>query len=919
MLNVSTLQVSRHIEATAMADVVDDDDDESKVVAKFLLDTCLLQPSKHHVLAVLFSAYNLADSLRPRRAPDDDEIDGSPLITGSSAELYIQPMLLCVGDVDIMGHQSNELAIPHGYPPPTELPADFYGRVKVYEIMDSEYPGYVYLMTSYLLTEDSYTGKYNTIQYDSDRRRYSYLYYGRIHTIDMETNGPAQTLQSQTGLSVDLVLCIRCLWWPPQATDWPTRNRNSGWPDSTIIDLVVSNGCDLVQVSHRLCRQNKWKGKYQWRLSFSRAEIVLLNSWIPVQQIVYHILRVFHKNVRLTYTADSTKTKILSNYHFKTLTLWTCELKPQSWWIHDMNVLRISVKLLHMLADWLKNRICPHYFVNSCNLIDNTVHSDTIASKFESITESWLSTWFVNNYLRKCAQLCPDKVSRLFDDVSTSMKLQNAVSAVVDWRLNSALRELWTVCSMAQYYTSHTVSRFSLNVRSYDYWINELVKIDSCLRYYFTAVALLHIANRIAKHSSDDRLLDVLATIVGQFVGQRRYCHQLSSELSLNQAVILMKVAVNTSRSTVQQIEFELAKAYLYRALKCKDSDSDSIYCLANVYLAVLYQTSGQYQMAIDHCTLVMRSQDHSHCTSHVIQGDLLPKVDEAIDTVLGLAVFHQYVRTAALNQQTQYVVAFTTELFANYLYIKSVMKCRKFTQTASMKELQKRTKYVVDNNQLFIADVLLVKSTKMSERKCHYKPLSEHHQKLTVNAAEQDTSELVELLQQSAVEHLTTHRQHEVQRFGSLATFVTTDFEALYAYKRDDYQRCLQLSTQNVRTLLNVSFTPAVWAYPEFIQLMDNDIVSLTALTLIANPECRDDTCDNTGISQLVLSLYLMTQCQLKLHHSVTSLAKTLDYIEVAQRTCPVNWTLDHLTLKLSKREVVIHLSKMMQALYQI
>jgi len=57
-----------------------------------------------------------------------------------------------------------------------------------------------------------------------------------------------------------------------------------------------------------------------------------------------------------------------------------------------------------------------------------------MASKLVSITESLLSTWFVNNYLRKCAQLCPDRVSRLFDDVSTSMKLQNAVSAVVDWR-----------------------------------------------------------------------------------------------------------------------------------------------------------------------------------------------------------------------------------------------------------------------------------------------------------------------------------------------------------------------------------------------------------------------------------------------------------------------------------------------------
>ena len=54
-----------------------------------------------------------------------------------------------------------------------------------------------------------------------------------------------------------------------------------------------------------------------------------------------------------------------------------------------------------------------------------------------------------------------------------------------------------------------------------------------------------------------------------------------------------MKVVASTSRSTVQLIDIELSKAYLYRAMRCEDSDSDSIYCLANVYLAVLYCTTG--------------------------------------------------------------------------------------------------------------------------------------------------------------------------------------------------------------------------------------------------------------------------------------------------------------------------------------
>jgi len=59
--------------------------------------------------------------------------------------------------------------------------------------------------------------------------------------------------------------------------------------------------------------------------------------------------------------------------------------------------------------------------------------------------------------------------------------------------------------------------------------------------------------------------------------------------------------------------------------------------------------------------------------------------------------------------------------------------------------------------------------------------------------------------------------------------------------YKRGDYQRCLQLSTQNVHTLLSAVRLPDVPLLPQFIQLFDDDIVSLTALTLMVNPECRE------------------------------------------------------------------------------
>ena len=343
------------------------------IVTKFLLDTCRVDRQLNvDALQASFDCYWF--TTYPRWAVVDDETEIIPLISGSVDELYIQPLLSCVGDVDVMYHRSDLLAIPAGTAPPTQLPDKFHSRVEVLEIVDSEFPGYVYLMSSYLLTEYTDDGKYSAVQ--CQRR-----YMAHRPKRDNKMHGPSCTLEhgslvcghlarshlshsrlAGSHLSTDIVYCIRCLSWLSQAADWPTRHRNYHWPDSATVDRVVSNGCDLVQVAHRRCRQDEWMSNHQRRLSFSRAEIVLINSWIPVQQIVYHMLRVFVKIERLTDSANNPDAATLSNYHIKTLMLWACELKPRSWWIDDLNVVKLSVELLHTLGVWLTDARCPHYF-----------------------------------------------------------------------------------------------------------------------------------------------------------------------------------------------------------------------------------------------------------------------------------------------------------------------------------------------------------------------------------------------------------------------------------------------------------------------------------------------------------------------------------------------------------------------------
>ena len=418
------------------------------------------------------------------------------------------------------------------------------------------------------------------------------------------------------------------------------------------------------------------------------------------------MLRFYTKTERLTERADNSEPATMSNYHIKTLMLWTCELKPRSWWTENLNLVRICVELLHTLSVWFIHTCCPHYFINNCNLLDVSLSDGATTSKLMSIDETYLSTWLVNNYVRQCAQLCPPYIIRLFDDVSSSMKLQNAVSEIAGWRLNNSLIDQWDAVEFAEMHIPLIMSSFSVNVQSCFYWINELSKIHECFSAYFSAVALLYVARKLLVNGFSDKLMDILATV-------------------------------------------------------CR--------------------------------------RNFSHCCS-----------------VLSL-----------------------------------------------------------------------------------HKPTC----KLNVSY-----SELVVLLQKYAVEHLTTYCQLVARDFGSVVTIVTTDFEALYAYKHGDYQRCLQLSTPNVHTLFKGLFhgfrMSSVTTLSVFIQLLDDDIVSLIALTLIVNRNCTDES-NNVTISQLTLSLYLMTQCQLKLHHSVTSLAQTLHYIKVAQRTHPRERTLDQLMLKLIEHKI--------------
>ena len=328
------------------------------------------------------------------------------------------------------------------------MPTDFDSRLKVFEIVDSHgVPGYVYLRLKYVLSKRKTDSEYVIKEYIS--RPNSVLSHNVYVTADVrkrtEIHGPSARITHLPYLNVtqpvdiDTVSCVRCLMWPTQARDWPTRHRNCGWPDSETVVRVVNNGCDVVGVAHSLCKDDEWMKKHQWRLPSSRAEVVLLNSWTSTQQIIYHMLRTFMKAERVINCPKNSVTgkNPLSNYHVKTMMLWACEMKPLHWWTDRSNLIDLFVHCLYLLDEWISEKCGQqHYFIKNAYLNNIDILSlDTVTALIKSVREDCLTEWFIDNYMRKCAELCPANVPILCSDMVTKDIIHDAANAILKCKM----------------------------------------------------------------------------------------------------------------------------------------------------------------------------------------------------------------------------------------------------------------------------------------------------------------------------------------------------------------------------------------------------------------------------------------------------------------------------------------------------
>lgn len=266
-------------------------------------------------------------------------------------QLYIEPMLKCDRDFDFIRWLANVIAVSGHLSIPRHLPRGFDNRVMVGEMIDTDFPGYVTLNTvGWLIKRLTGTSSYNFTRETAANQTL-------IYTM---TASEGRVFSNGSSVNEYFLRAARCLLWPTQADEWTRRHRQHGWPEPSIIDSVVNAGCDLVQLAPHRCRQDEFMRRYFWKFSFSRAESLLLNSWTPKQQIVYHVLRHFMHKSGVFDLKDAYGHRWLTTYSIKTLMLWTYERKDSCWW-HRSNVVELCSNILKLLLHCCRWSSCKTY------------------------------------------------------------------------------------------------------------------------------------------------------------------------------------------------------------------------------------------------------------------------------------------------------------------------------------------------------------------------------------------------------------------------------------------------------------------------------------------------------------------------------------------------------------------------------
>ena len=180
------------------------------------------------------------------------------------------------------------------------------------------------------------------------------------------TNGPACSFAQPTSQTFgvcdfDEVPCLHVpVWW--FSDEFFTRHRRYNWPPEALRDDIRQFGLHLVPVG----APGSSTEKLQWRLSFSRAEVVVSSHLTNEKKSAVVAFK-------LCKAALGEEGKVIKSYFVKTAMLWLCEKTPTEDW---KSVIQGVLKLLDFLDEAVRTGNLPCYFWNQINLLRFTSRAD---------------------------------------------------------------------------------------------------------------------------------------------------------------------------------------------------------------------------------------------------------------------------------------------------------------------------------------------------------------------------------------------------------------------------------------------------------------------------------------------------------------------------------------------------------------
>ena len=180
-------------------------------------------------------------------------------------------------------------------------------------------------------------------------------------TEELTPTGPATSFHTKSINVVewdgyDIVPCLRVPRWP--SDEFFNRRRTCDWPPASVRDDIRDFGIHLVPVGAKGSRTER----LEWRLSFSRAEVVAVWHMTPEQLLSL----VVSKSCKGRLGPEG---KAVKSYYLKTTLLWLCQETPAEQW---RSIMQGVMMMMDFLEKAISDRCLPCFFWTGINLLQKS-------------------------------------------------------------------------------------------------------------------------------------------------------------------------------------------------------------------------------------------------------------------------------------------------------------------------------------------------------------------------------------------------------------------------------------------------------------------------------------------------------------------------------------------------------------------